>query len=141
MWFMLNPYCYYFFYNAFVSFFGYVLKIHAAAKDETNMEQNVAAPEDSIPNGDKNPTEGPTSTARDDATKGKTADAIRAEEKSINDPTDEPNGNTGDAVGGEEQSVDDEDNTASHLRSGKALAHPTTTGKKPPKLTVHEFYR
>jgi hypothetical protein len=100
------------------------------------MEQNVAAPEDSIPNDDKTPTE-------------ETGDAVRGEEKSLNDPVDEPNSakrddsticNTGDAVRRKEK-INDEDNSASRLRSGKAIARSTSTCKQPPKLTVHEFYR
>jgi hypothetical protein len=116
----------------------YVLQIHVAAvKDPTNMEQNVATPEDSIPNDEKTPTE-------------ETGDAVGGEEKSLNVPADEPTsakhddstiGNTGDAVRGKEKSVNDEDNTASRLRSDKAIAHPTSTRKQPPKLTVREFYR
>jgi hypothetical protein len=101
------------------------------------MEQNVAAPEDSISNDDKTLTE-------------ETGDAVGGEEKSLNDPADEPTsakrddstiGNTGDAVRGKEKSINDEDKSASRLRSGKAIAHSTSTFKQPPKLTVHEFYR
>jgi len=72
MLFMLNPYCYYLmFLMHFYPFFDYVLQIHVAAvEDPTNMEQNVAAPEDIIPNDDKTPTE-------------ETGDLVGGEEKTV----------------------------------------------------------
>jgi len=49
----------------------FVIQFHVAAvKDPTNMEQNVATPEDSIPNDDKTPTE-------------ETGYAVGGEEKSV----------------------------------------------------------
>jgi hypothetical protein len=110
------------------------------------MEQNVAAPEDIIPNDDKTPTE-----ETGDAVGGEEKTfQVGGEEKSLNDPADDPTsakrddstiGNTGDAVRGKQISVNDEDNTTSHLCSGKAIARSTSTCKQPPKLTVCEFYR
>jgi len=110
------------------------------------MEQNVATPEDSIPNDDKTPTE-----ETGDAVGGEDESVqVGGEGKTLNDPADDPTstkhddstiGNTGDAVRGKQISVNDEDNTTSHLCSGKAIARSTSTCKQPPKLTVHEFYR
>ena len=90
-------------------------------EETVDMEQNVAAPEDIIPTDDKTPT-------------AETGDAVGGEEKSVQ-------GNTDDAVKGKEITVNEEDNTASRLHSGKAVTRSTNTGKQPPKLTVHEFYR